>query len=51
MKKENVEDFPAIEFLSYHLQFTQYLISPILDRLKRKWKWYIISNIRHNASI
>jgi hypothetical protein len=34
-----------MEFISSIPQFTQYLISSILYLLKRKWEWYITSNI------
>jgi hypothetical protein len=44
------KNFAAIEFLQNILQFIQFLISSILDFLKRKWKWYT-SNIQQTANI
>ena len=42
--KENVKDFSCIE-VTANIQFIQNFISSILDLLKRKWNWYITSNI------
>jgi hypothetical protein len=35
-----------MEFTANILHFTQYLISSVLDLLKRKCDWYITSNIQ-----
>jgi hypothetical protein len=47
--KKMCKFLPAMEFISNILQFTQCLISSILDLLKRKWLRYITSNIQQTA--
>jgi hypothetical protein len=43
--------FAVTEIFLKILQFTLYLISRILDFLKRKWTWYTTSNIQQIAII